>query len=479
MGSKQYVKVPDSDDSLPLPEASDGSTMDRAQSDPRFTWVKSEATKRYLTEQWQQMFHQRAERTARANSFKERLRSSRLSEKERKKERELFSKNERTMTRLSRVKPSPNDFTRIQMIGRGASGVIWLVRDKIDSNLYAMKVVNKLNIIVNVQADSVKSERNLLSTIDNPWVVKLFFSFQDPENLYLVLEFVQGGDLFSFLSRASILDEQTARFYLAEIALAVHSVHEFGFVHRDLKPDNILVTPQGHIKLADFGLSTSYKKRDVAFREMLVELRAILMGESQIPPSESHGSSERPCSMVGTVEYVAPEVLREEEYDARCDWWSLGVIAYEMLYGVTPFASPSRTETALKIVKYDTTLNFPSVPRLSSEAVDLLKDLLTDAPGRLSFQGIQAHPFFAGVDWAHLERMEVPFIPDLQSPEDLSAFEQVQPTSPTSMLSVSDLSVAKAPQMTKYAFLGFTYKRPRKPVLAVDVNFDPPTTSCG
>jgi serine/threonine protein kinase len=360
------------------------------------------------------------------------------------------------------------------MIGRGASGVIWLVRDKLDSQLYAMKVVNKLNIIVNVQADSVKSERTLLSSMDNPWVVKLFCSFQDPENLYLVLDFVQGGDLFSLLSRASVLDENIAKFYLAEIALAIHSVHEVGFVHRDIKPDNVLITTRGHIKLADFGLSTRFEKRDTTFLEVLEQLRAIMIGETQIPPFEARRPSARPCSMVGTVEYVAPEVLREQEYDARCDWWSLGIMAYEMLYGVTPFASSNRTETALKIVRYDTYLNFPSVPKLSEEALDLMQNLLTDASERLSFEAIQAHPFFTGIDWDHLESMDGPFIPDLQSPEDLSAFEQVQHETQMSTSSMSEMSDAKAPELMKYAFLGFTYKRPRRSVLSGDVVFDPP-----
>jgi serine/threonine kinase 38 len=331
--------------------------------------VKSEAAKRFLTANWEKMFHQREERDARAVVFKERLRASSLSAQERKLEVKRFSQTESQMTRFSRVKPSLRDFRKVKIIGRGGSGVIWLVRDRMDSAYYAMKVINKLNIIVNEHAGSVKSERTVLSSLDNPWIVTLYCSFQDPENLYLVLEFVQGGDLLALLSRAVVLDEPTARFYIAEIALAIQSVHDLGFVHRDIKPDNILLTTRGHIKLADFGLSTEFEKRDTAFRQVLEELKALLIGGGGGAPLPPPPTTRRPCSVVGTVDYIAPEVLSQEEYDARCDWWSLGIIVSEMLFGVRPFASRTPTETALKIVRWRSHLNFPSVPKLSETAI--------------------------------------------------------------------------------------------------------------
>jgi serine/threonine protein kinase len=455
---RKYRRVLEGEGSAPVPECL-GPPQIPVDQDPRLARVKSEATKRFLTENWEKMFHERQERDARAIVFKERLRSSSLSAKERKRETKKFSQTESQLTRFSRVKPSPRDFQKIKVIGRGGSGVIWLVRDRMDSHYYAMKVINKLSIIVNEQADSVKSERNVLSSLDNPWIVALYCSFQDAENLYLVLEFVQGGDMLSLLSRASLLDEQIARFYIAEIALAIQSVHACGFVHRDIKPDNILITTRGHIKLADFGLSTQFERRDTAFRQVLEELKALLIGDAPLPvlepPPQTRG---RPCSVVGTVDYIAPEVLNQEEYDARCDWWSLGIIVYEMLFGVRPFASRSPTETALKIVRWRSYLNFPSVPRLSDGAIDFIQKLLTDADSRITFEEIKAHPFFADFQWDHLEATDGPFIPNLQSPEDLSAFEAFDDESSGS----SEISEVREPQMMKYAFLGYTYKRPRK-----------------
>jgi serine/threonine protein kinase len=460
----KYRKVLDGDAGIPLPAALTQPEDCPDSGDPRLSRVKSEATKRYLTENWERMFHQREERDARAIVFKERLRASSLSEKERKREAKRFSQSESQLTRFARIKPSVRDFRKIKIIGRGCSGVIWLVRDRMESTYYAMKVINKLSIIVNEQADSVKSERNVLSSLDNPWVVTLIASFQDPENLYLVLEFVQGGDLLALLSRASVLDENTARFYVAEIALAIQSVHELGFVHRDIKPDNILLTPRGHIKLADFGLSTQFEKRDTGFRQMLEELKAILIGEQPIPVFETQsGTSRRPKSIVGTVDYMAPEVLSQEGYDARCDWWSLGIIVYEMLFGVRPFASRTPTESALKIVRWRSHLNFPSVPKLSPQAIDFIQRLLTDAEERMTFEQVKQHPFFAGFDWNSLEKGDGPFIPNIRSPEDLSAFEPLDEESSDRWMA-SETSEIRQPQVLKYAFLGYTYKRPRKSI---------------
>lgn len=465
--SSDYVKA-DCDDQLPVPDGFDNTNE---QDDPRFLHVKSEATKKYLTEQWEEMFQQRSARDARAMNFQRQIQS--LSGREKKKAEKRFIQTESSLSRLNRMRLSPKDFEKIKLIGRGASGEIWLVRCIAQvpgetSEYYAMKIVNKVNVIVNDQTDSVKSERKVLATIDNPWIVKLAFSFQDPVNLYFVLEFVQGGDLFSLLSRLTVFDEQTAKFYIAEIALAIDSVHKLGFVHRDIKPDNILITTKGHVKLADFGLSTQFEKRDTQFLRVLEELRTILLGETEYQPQTI--ASERPCTMVGTINYIAPEVLAEEQYDSRCDWWSLGIIAYEMLYGVTPFESKTSTETALKVVRWKKNLNFPSVPKLSAEAIDFMKNLITTAPERLTFQGIQNHPFFADIDWNGLELQQAPIIPQVSGPEDLSAFENVDDHILSTCSSMSNVADKKK---MKYAFLGFTYMRPRKHVRSVDIDFSP------
>jgi serine/threonine protein kinase len=220
-------------------------------------------------------------------------------------------------------------------------------------------------------------------------------------------------------------------------------------------------------------LSTHFEKRDVAFLHILEELRAILLGQTQTPAFESSGG--RP---IGTIDYIAPEVLCQKDYDMRCDWWSLGVMAYEMLYGVTPFASASAMQTGLKIVGYRSNLNFPSVPKVGRKARDLIRRLLTDADDRLDFEGIQQHPFFAGVNWQLLADVDGPYIPTLKSPDDISAFSPVIDEDEFSSLSMSlsEMSGPPDPQVMKYAFLGFTYKRPKRHVRVADVVFDAPAT---
>ncbi|OHS99691.1 Serine/threonine-protein kinase CBK1 [Tritrichomonas foetus] len=462
MTNDDYLKV--SDGELPIPDICE--TPDPELNDPRFTYVKTEAAKRFLREKWEAMFEQRKERNKRASSFKAQLKAAKLSQRERKRAEKAFSQTESDLTRMQRIRLSTKDFEKIQLIGRGASGEIWLVRDKISKEYYALKIINKLTIIINDQAESIKSERTLLASINNPWIVKLIYSFQDPENLYYVLEFVQGGDLCSLLNRLTTLDENIARYYIAEIALAIQSVHNLGFVHRDIKPDNVLITTRGHLKLTDFGLSTRFEKRDTGFLRVLEELKKLLVKDEQNIVTDPHLTSDKPMSMVGTVEYVAPEVLAEEEYDARCDWWSLGILMYEMLYGITPFATSNPTSTALKILKWRQNLSFPSVPKLSEDAIDLMKGLITSTDKRLNFKGIQSHKFFADFNWDELETIDGPLIPEVSSPTDTSAFEPAEGLPLNLTMTESD------PKLTKYAFLGFTYKsKKRNRIRSVDIGF--------
>ena len=462
MAEQTYLKV--SDDQLPVPDSFD--ITDSALVGPRFTYVKTEAAKRFLKEKWEAMFEQRKERLKRASSFKAQLKASNLSNREKRRAEKAFSQTETDLTRMQRIRLSPKDFEKIDLIGRGASGEIWLVKDKISHEYYALKVVNKTSIIINDQAESIKSERTLLASLDNPWIVKLIYSFQDPQNLYYVLEFVQGGDLSALLNRMTTLDENTTRFYIAEIALAIQSVHKIGFAHRDIKPDNVLMTTKGHVKLTDFGLSTRFEKRDTGFIKVLEELKKLIVKDEQILQNDSHPASDKPNSMVGTVEYCAPEVLAEEEYGASCDWWSLGILMYEMLYGVTPFATSNPTSTALKILRWRQNLTFPSVPKLSEEAIDLMKNLITSSDKRLNFKGIQNHIFFSNFNWEDLEKVDGPLIPDLKSPTDTSAFNPIEGIPLQLYTAESD------PKLTKYAFLGFTYKsKKRNRIKSVDVRF--------
>ncbi|KAH0785055.1 AGC family protein kinase [Histomonas meleagridis] len=461
----EYLKLSDSGEITASPHSlPDPETGSKQAADPRLTFVKTEATKIYLNESFKEMFENRKERKRRASLFRRSLENAKMTSKEKKRAKEEFSKNESEITRMQRARISSKDFQKLKLIGCGTSGEVWLVKDTINSRFCAMKIVNKLKIIINDQAESVKTERTLLATIDNPWVVKLYYSFQDPENLYFVFEFVQGGDMFSLLDRFTMLDEDFTRFYIAEIALAIDSIHRAGYVHRDIKPENILITTKGHIKLADFGLSIQFDRSNSDFAQVLEELKRILVGEDEFTEPSS-GQYSKPASMVGTIEYVAPEILTQEEYDRKCDWWSLGIVMYEMLYGQTPFASPSATETALKIVRWKKHLAFPSVPSLSDEAIDLMKSLLTDADKRISFHKIKHHPFFNGLSWGALQQREGPYIPKVNGPDDISAFQPNGPPKSAQQLPENDQN------LTKYAFLGFTYKAKKKGISSLDMGF--------
>lgn len=469
-----FLNISDQESELPQPEIE--PPVPQQSNDPRITFVKSEATKRYLSASWESMFSEKKERDERTHSFKEHLKKSKVSSRTKKKMKRQFSSTETTLTRMKRQRLSVKYFPKIKLIGRGSFGEIWLVQSNLSldkDQYYAMKCINKLNILISEQAESATSERILLSSIDNPWVVKLHYSFQDPEMLYLVLEFAQGGDLFSLLRRRTYFTEDIARFYLAEIAIAIDSVHRLGFVHRDIKPDNILLTTSGHVKLADFGLSTRFEKRDVSFLNVLEQIRNILVGTDSSDDYHTN-SSEKPNNMVGTLDYMAPEVIVEDEYDSRCDWWSLGIIAYEMLYGLTPFESPSPTETALKIVRFSKNISFPAVPKVSDNAIDLLKRLICKQEDRLTYSGIVSHPFFEGFDWDHILDQNGPITLPVTCATDLSWFEEPQDVPSQELSSTSSCICENQSDLMKYAFLGFTFKK-KKAVQSLDESiFLPP-----
>jgi len=429
-------------ENLPKPD----SFPDIVLSDPRKTHVKSEATKKFLKESWMSMFEKQDERKARVSSFRKNYIKPNMSKVDKEQLIKQFSSNETSISRMQRKRVSLKDFEMLKQIGRGGSGEIWLVKYQFDGRLYAMKIINKLNSIVSEQIDGIRCERNLLARIDNPWVVELFFAFQDQTNLYFVLEFIQGGDLFALLCRETTIYVDNSKFFVAEIALAIHSVHMNGFIHRDLKPDNILITLNGHIKLTDFGLSTTFEEKDPNWIRLQSELRAIVLGED-------YNEIEKSYSIVGTVDYIAPEVLKGEEYDFSCDWWSLGVLAYELMFGCKPFTGSSITEIALNIIRWREVISYPSVPKLPETAIDFLRSLICESENRLTYETIKSHPFFEGFEWDKLLDSPGPYIPQVNSPDDLSAFVSAETIVPQHITSEpNDNSI------TRYAFLGFTYK---------------------
>ncbi|KAM0732398.1 Serine/threonine-protein kinase LATS1 [Formica fusca] len=359
--------------------------------------------------------------------------------------RKMLSQKESNYIRLKRAKMDKSMFTKIKPIGVGAFGEVTLVR-KLDTNqFYAMKTLRKADVLNRNQVAHVKAERDILAEADNEWVVKLYYSFQDKDNLYFVMDYIPGGDLMSLLIKLGIFKEPLARFYIAELTCAVESVHKMGFIHRDIKPDNILIDRDGHIKLTDFGLCTGFRwTHNSKYYQQNGHGKQDSMDPAddwnnecqciQLKPLERrrHREHQR-ClahSLVGTPNYIAPEVLQRTGYTQLCDWWSVGVILYEMLVGSPPFLANTPAETQYKVINWETTLHIPKQANLSPESMDLILKLCVGADRRLGKNAneVKNHPFFANIDFEKgLRRQMAPHIPRIEYPTDTSNFDPVDP----------------------------------------------------
>uniref|UniRef100_A0A8D2LS43 non-specific serine/threonine protein kinase n=1 Tax=Varanus komodoensis TaxID=61221 RepID=A0A8D2LS43_VARKO len=297
-------------------------------------------------------------------------------------------------------KADPSQFELLKVLGQGSYGKVFLVRKIKGSDagqLYAMKVLKKATLKVRDRVRS-KMERDILAEVNHPFIVKLHYAFQTEGKLYLILDFLRGGDLFTRLSKEVMFTEEDVKFYLAELALALDHLHGLGIIYRDLKPENILLDEEGHIKITDFGLS-----------------------------KEAIDHDKRAYSFCGTIEYMAPEVVNRRGHTQSADWWSFGVLMFEMLTGSLPFQGKDRKETMALILKAK--LGMPQF--LSIEAQSLLRALFKRNPsnrlgaGLDGVEEIKRHPFFATIDWNKLYRKEIkpPFKPAVGRPEDTFHFD--------------------------------------------------------
>ncbi|KAL2082699.1 hypothetical protein ACEWY4_022517 [Coilia grayii] len=365
--------------------------------------------------------------------------------------RMMLCQKESNYIRLKRAKMDKSMFIKIKTLGVGAFGEVCLAR-KVDTGaLYAMKTLRKKDVLLRNQVAHVKAERDILAEADNEWVVRLYYSFQDKDNLYFVMEYIPGGDMMSLLIRLGIFEEELARFYIAELTCAVESVHKMGFIHRDIKPDNILIDRDGHIKLTDFGLCTGFRwTHDSKYYQSGDHVRQDSMDFSKewedpancrcgdrLKPLERRAARQHQrClahSLVGTPNYIAPEVLLRTGYTQLCDWWSVGVILYEMLVGQPPFLATTPLETQVKVINWQTTLHIPPQAKLSPEASDLIVKLCRGPEDRLGKNGadeIKAQPFFRSVDFStdlRQQQQPAPYVPKITHSTDTSNFDPVDP----------------------------------------------------
>ncbi|XP_055373331.1 uncharacterized protein LOC129606738 isoform X2 [Condylostylus longicornis] len=309
--------------------------------------------------------------------------------------------------------PNENDFDIVKLISNGAYGAVYLVKHKQTRQRFAMKKINKNNLILRNQVEQVFAERDILSFADNPFVVSMYCSFETKKHLCLVMEYVEGGDCANLLKGIGPLPSDMARFYFAETVLAVEYLHSYGIVHRDLKPDNLLITALGHIKLTDFGLS-----------KMGLMSLATNLYEGYID-SETRQFSDK--QVYGTPEYIAPEVILRQGYGKPVDWWSMGIILYEFLIGCVPFFGETPEELFAHTVNDD--IEWPDNEDWSvqPEAKNLITQLLQQNPrDRLGTSGaheVKDHCYFLGLDWNSLLRQKAEFVPQLASDDDTSYFD--------------------------------------------------------
>uniref|UniRef100_A0A8D8VED7 Ribosomal protein S6 kinase n=1 Tax=Cacopsylla melanoneura TaxID=428564 RepID=A0A8D8VED7_9HEMI len=332
-------------------------------------------------------------------------------------------------------KTGPQDFELRKVLGKGGYGKVFQVRKvtgQDSGTIFAMKVLRKASIVRN-QKDTAhtKAERNILEAVKHPFIVDLMYAFQTGGKLYLILEYLSGGELFMHLEREGIFLEDTACFYLSEIILALEHLHRQGIIYRDLKPENILLDAQGHVKLTDFGLCKEHIQEGIV----------------------TH-------TFCGTIEYMAPEILTRSGHGKAVDWWSLGALMYDMLTGAPPFTADNRKKTIEKILRGKLILP----PYLTPDARELIRKLLKRQVGqRLGStpndgEAVRVHPFFRSINWGDVlsRKLEPPFKPSLTGEDDVSQFD----TKFTRQTPVDSPDESLLSESANLVFQGFTYVAP-------------------
>lgn len=446
--------------------------------------AKAAKTKKFLEDKYAQMKRDREEKAARRKALEARMAELGLSDAEKTKKRAELRRREMQEMRESRKRLSVRDFTSLAVVGKGAFGEVRLVRKKDDGQLLALKAMVKDAMVKKNQVGHIRAERDILSEANNPWLVKLHYSFQDDRHLYLLMEYMPGGDLMALLMKEDILTEDAARIIAAESILAIQSVHDLGYVHRDLKPDNLLIDHFGHIKLTDLGLCKKTDVPDMAALNSAAEGASAGVKVSSAPSSKYVRSRQKLYSTVGTPDYIAPEVLSQRGYGKECDWWSLGVILFECVAGYPPFYADEPMQTCRKIVQWQRYFVFPDECKaaVSSECIDFISRMVCDRSQRMGENGVddfKAHPWQQQTPWDTLRDQPGPYVDQAAGERLEQAFAALQaaqvgdPNIPALVRELTGkfdefphtpLEAASRTHISqgKTEFLGYTYKRKKQ-----------------
>lgn len=385
---------------------------------------------------------------------------------------------ERVQLRKRRIKLKYHDFKILTQVGQGGYGQVYLAKKTDTKEVCALKVLNKKLLQKLDEVRHILTERDILTAAKSPWLVKLLYAFQDPENVYLAMEFVPGGDYRTLLNNTGILNPRHTRFYISEMFCALNALHKLGYIHRDLKPENFLIDSSGHIKLTDFGLASGAisKERVESMRIKLDALKDFEVPYRSVTERQKMYRSLRANvtnyahSVVGSPDYMALEVLQGKKYDFTIDYWSLGCMLFETLAGYPPFAGSTPDETYANLQRWRSTLRRPQYEDgryvFSERTWDLITRLINYPRYRFqSFEEIQAHPYFAEVNWDTLRESTPPFIPQLDSDTDAGYFDDFGNESDMAKYKevmekrsqVENLADKGGPLPSR-AFIGFTFK---------------------
>ncbi|EPZ36442.1 kinase-like protein [Rozella allomycis CSF55] len=387
-----------------------------------------------------------------------------LTEEEYEKEWNYYCGKERAYLRKRRCRTKLTQFQVLAQVGQGGYGQVFLARKKDTFEVVALKKMNKKLLKKLNEVEHILTERDVLTASDSPWLVKLLYAFQDCDYVYLAMEYVPGGDLRTLINNSGILKESDACFYVSEMFMAVNVLHNLGYIHRDLKPENFLIDCNGHIKLTDFGLSkgtlSPYRVLSLKNKERVLHC--------EVQKKNGH-SNLSAFSVVGSPDYMAPEILMNKGYDYLVDYWSLGCILFEFLAGYPPFAAPNVEETWVNVYHWEKVLERPTYDNedeefnLSDSAWDLIIQLINHRKKRMNtITKLKAHSFFSLINWDRIRLDSIPpFIPQLESETDTTYFDDFSDPNNNEIFKTvanrfEEYNHEEKPPRS--AFVGFTYK---------------------